>query len=244
MSLRHLVFPGCVVLVCLWTSCGRGSMSSSAVASSSYESDTIPETPASEEGMKVRPDLLVMSFAIRQETEGLEQALPKLKAAVDQYVRATTEAAKASKAEVSVRMRGFEREYGKRMGGEQAMAHGVLEVSLPESLDFWGRSALVATLARVGGEQTAAAEKANTGLRVTFGFPEARVRDPEARRAELMKRWVERARGFMALAQSERAPLHVVGCEPPGEVKQQEVSVDEVVLSLAVSCRLDTAVTK
>jgi hypothetical protein len=238
MSLRHLVFPGCVVLVCLWTSCGRGSMSSSAAASSYKSDDTLPPTPTVEEGMKVRPDVLVMSFAIRQETEGLEQALPKLKAAVDQYVRAATEAAKASKAEVSVRMRGFEREYGKRSGTE-AMAHGVLEVSLPESLDFWGRAALVATLTRMGGEQAAATEKANTGLRVTFGFPDAQVRDPETHRTELTKRWVERARGFMALAQSERSPLQVVGCEPPGEVKQQTVSVDEVVLSLAVSCRLD-----
>jgi hypothetical protein len=240
MSLRHLVFPCCVLSVCLWTSCGRDSLSSSAVASSSYESDTVPETPATEEGLKVRPDVLVMSFAFRHETESLEQALPKLKAAVDQYVRATTEATRASKAEVSVKMGGFEREYGKSMGGTQAMAHGVLEVSLPESLDFWARAALVATLVRVGGELTAAAEKANAGLRVTFGFPEARVRDPEARRAELTKRWVERARGFMALAQSERAPLQVVGCQPPDEVKQQAVSVDEVVLSLAVSCRLDT----
>ena len=53
------------------------------------------------------------------------------------------------------------------------------------------------------------------------------------------KRWVERARSFMSLAQSERAPLQVVNCEPPGPVTQQAVSVDEVVLSLSVSCRLD-----
>jgi hypothetical protein len=43
----------------------------------------------------------------------------------------------------------------------------------------------------------------------------------------------------MSLAQSERAPLQVVNCEPPGPVTQQAVSVDEVVLSLSVSCRLD-----
>ncbi|WP_395833110.1 hypothetical protein [Cystobacter fuscus] len=238
MSLRHLVFPGCVLLVCLWTSCGRDSMSSSAVASPSYE-DPPHELPAVEEGLQVRPDVLVMSFTFRQEAEVLEQGLPKLKAAVDQYVRDTTEATRASKVEVSVKMRGFGREYGKRMRGAAAVTSGELEVSLPESMDFWARAALVATLTRVGGELTAASEKANAGSRVTFGFPTAQVRDPEAFRAELMKRWVERARGFMALAQSERAPLQVVNCEPPGEVKQQEVSVDEVVLSLAVSCRLD-----
>lgn len=235
MNLRHLVFPGCVLLVCLWTSCGRSGSVSSAVASS-YSDDTIPETPATEEGLKVRPDMLVASFAFRQETESLEQALPKLKAAVDQYVRAATE---ATKAEVSVRMRGFGQEYGKRMGGSEALAHGQLEVTLPKELDFWGRAALVATLAKVGAQQAAAAENAKAGLRTTFGFPEARVRDPEARRAELMKLWVERARSFMAQAQSERAPLQLVSCEPPGQVTQQTVSVDEAVLFLAMSCRLD-----
>ncbi len=234
MNLRHLVVPGCVVLICLWTSCGRSGSVSSAVASS-YD-DTVPTTPTTEEGLKVRPDVLVVSFAFRQETEGLEQALPKLKEAVDRYVRAATE---ATKGEVSVRMRGFGQEYGKRMGGAEGLAHGQLEVALPEPLDFWGRAALVATLTRVGGQEAAAAENAKAGLRATFGFPEARVRDPEARRAELTKRWVERARTFMSQAQSERTPLQVVNCEPPGPVTQQEVSVDEVVLSLALSCRLD-----
>ncbi|HYO52774.1 hypothetical protein, partial [Archangium sp.] len=226
--------PGCVVLVCLWTSCGR-SMSSNAVASS-YESDTVPAPEMVEEGLKARPDVLWLSFAFRQETEALDQAVPKLKAAVERYVRA---AAEATQVDVAVKMKGLGLESGKRVANNDALAQGVLEVSLPESLDFWGRAALVATLVRVGSQETAAAEKESTGLRATFGFPVARVRDPEARRAELMKRWVERARGFMSQAQSERAPLQLVGCEPPGEVKQEPVSVDEVVLSLAVSCRLD-----
>jgi len=234
MKLRHLVFPGCVVLVCLWTSCGRSSVSS-AVASS-YESDTAPALETVEEGVKVRPDVLLLSFAFRQETESLDVAVPKLKAAVERYVRA---AAEASKVEVAVKMKDVRPESGRKMGGSDAMAHGVLEVALPESLDFWGRTALVATLVKVGSQEAAAAEKEGTGLRATFGFPVAQVRNPEARRAELMKRWVERARGFMSQAQSEQAPLQLVGCEPPGVVKQEPVSVDEVVLSLAVSCRLD-----
>jgi hypothetical protein len=234
MNLRHLVVPGCVVLICLWTSCGRSGSVSSAVASS-YD-DTVPEPPATEDGLKVRPDVLVVSFAFRQEMESLEQALPTLKGAVDRYVRAATE---ATKGEVSVRMRGFGQGHGgKRGGGREALAQGELEVALPETLDFWKRAELVATLARVGDQEAAAAEKANAGLRAVFGFAKARVRDPEARRAELTKRWVERARGFMSQAQSERTPLQVVNCEPPGPVTQQSVSVDEVVLSLALSCHL------
>lgn len=238
MKLRHLVVPSCVVLVCLWTSCGRSSVSS-AVASS-YESDLAPALGPVEEGLKVRPDVLLVSFAFRQETESLEQAVPKLKAAVERYVRAATE---ASKVEVAVKMKDVGPASGKRMAGNEAMAHGVLEVALPEAQDFWSRAALVATLVRVATQEAAAAEKANTGLRATFGFPVAQLRDPETRRAELMKRWVERARGFISQAQSESAPLQLVGCEPPGAVKQEPVSVDEVRLSLAVTCRLD-AVTK
>lgn len=234
MKSRHLVFSGCVLLVCLWTSCGR-SLGTAAVASSgSLGYESIPTTPVVE-GMKVRPDVLTVSFAFRQESEGLEQALPALKAAVDGYKRATAEAAKA---EVTVRMQGIGLESGK-VRSNDALAHGVLEVPLPESLDFWGRASLAATLVRVGNKEDAAAEKANAGLRATFGFPVAQVRDPEARRAELMTRWVERTRAFMSLAQSERAPLQVIGCEPPGEVQQHPVSVDEVVLSLPVSCRLE-----
>ncbi|AKJ07991.1 Hypothetical protein AA314_09617 [Archangium gephyra] len=207
---------------------------------SSYESDTVPPIKAVEEGLKVRPDVLRVSFAFRQEAESLEQAVPKVKAAVERYVRA---AAEASKVEVAVKMKGVGLASGKRMAGNETMAHGVLEVALPEAQDFWARTALVATLVKVGSQEAAAAEKANTGLRATFGFPVAQVRDPEARRDELLKRWVERARGFSAQAQSERAPLQLVACEPPGAVKQEPESVDEVVLSLAVSCRLD-AVTK
>ena len=238
MKWRPLVFPGCVVLVCLWTSCGRSSVSS-AVASS-YDSDPVHAVPVVEEGLTVRPDVLRVSFAFRQESESLEQAVPKLKAAVERYVRAATE---ASKVEVAVKMKEVGLESGKRMAGNEAMAHGVLEVALPEAQDFWSRTALVATLVKVGSQEAAAAEKANTGLRAGFGFPVAQVREPEARRDELVKRWVDRARGFISQAQSERAPLQLVGCEPPGAVKQEPVSVDEVVLSLAMSCRLD-AVTK
>ncbi|WNG61604.1 hypothetical protein F0U59_47990 [Archangium gephyra] len=238
MKWRPLVFPGCVVLVCLWTSCGRSSVSS-AVASS-YDSEPVRAVPVVEEGLTVRPDVLRVSFAFRQESESLEQAVPKLKAAVERYVRA---AAEASKVEVAVKMKEVGLESGKRMAGNEVMAHGVLEVALPEAQDFWSRTALVATLVKVGSQEAAAAEKANTGLRASFGFPVAQVREPEARRDELVKRWVDRARGFISQAQSERAPLQLVGCEPPGAVKQEPESVDEVVLSLAMSCRLD-AVTK
>ncbi len=240
MKMHYIVFPGCVLLVCLWTSCGRSLSSSDAVASEYAE--TVPALPRGQEGVTVRPDVLVLSFAFRQEAEDLDQALPKLKEAAGRYVRAVTEATRATKVEVSMKMRDFGQDSGRKLGGNAVVAIGLLEVSLPESLDFWGRAELVATLTRLGMQEAAAAEKANTGLRASFDFPSAQVRNPEAHRAELTTRWVERARAFMFQAQSERAPLQVVNCEPPGQVTQQSLSVDEVVLSLAVSCRLDAVV--
>ena len=237
MNLRRYVFPVCLTFLCLWVSCGRSNFSE-AVASSSRDSYEPPVTEPTE-GLAVRPDLLVIPFLFRQEEQALEQAVPKLRTALDHYVRAVAE---ATKAEVGVKLRDFEREGGydrKLAGNVGARVGGQLEVALPESLDFWGRAALVATLVRVGGQEMTAADKAEGGLDVSIGFPTARVRDPETRRAELTRRWVERVRAFTAQAQSEKVPLHLVGCEPPGEVKQHEVSVDEVVLSLAVSCRLD-----
>lgn len=238
MSLHRYVFPVSLLFLCLWVSCSRSNFSE-AVASSSRESHE-PRVEKSADGLSVRPDVLVVPFSFRQEAQRLEEALPKLRAALDQYVRAASE---ATKAEVKVELRGFSREGGydrKLAGSEGGRVVGHLEVALPESLDFWGRAALVAALSRVGGQEMAAAAKAEGGLGVSIGFPTARVRDPEARRAELTRRWVERVRAFTAQAQSEKVPLHLVGCEPPGEVKQQELSVDEVVLSLTVSCRLGT----
>lgn len=238
MNSRPFAFPGCVVLVCLWSSCG-GSRSSEALASGSLSSydEPAPTVEAVAEGLTVRPDVLRLPFSFRQEADALEPAVPKLKAAVEHYTRGVAEAAKA---EVAVKLKDLSLESGKIRARSDARVQGVLEVNLPATLDFWGRSALVAGLMKVGDQEAAAVEKADGGLRASFGLPEAQVREPEAHRAELMKRWVERARAFMALAQSDKeSPLLITDCEPPGAVKQQEVSVDAVVVSLAVNCRLD-----
>jgi hypothetical protein len=237
MSLRRYVFPVSLTFLCLWVSCSRTNFSE-AVASSSRDSyePRVVEPPV--DGLSVRPDVLVVPFTFQQEEQALEKGVPKLRTALDGYVRA---AAEATKAEVTVKLKNFGRVGGydrKLVGNEGARLVGQLEVALPESLDFWGRAERVAALVRVGGQQMSAAAKAEGGLDMSIGFPTARVRDPEARRAELTRRWVERVRVLTTQAQSEKLPLHVVSCEPPGEVKQQELSVDEVVLSLTVSCQL------
>jgi hypothetical protein len=41
------------------------------------------------------------------------------------------------------------------------------------------------------------------------------------------------------LAQAKDSPLALVDCAPPRSITQTRVSIDEVTLQLAVSCRLD-----
>jgi hypothetical protein len=188
----------------------------------------------------VRPDVLVVRFSLRQETDSSEQALLALKAAVDRYVRA---AAEATKAEVVPRLAGFgvETSYARKLASDsaargQAVVHGALEVALPATLDFWGRSALVAKLLELARTTATEAEKQN--LVASFADPVPSLRDPESHRADLLERWVKRTRAFTATAQAESAPLVPVECTPPGAVQQRAVSLEEVALTLPVSCRL------
>ncbi|ATB29163.1 hypothetical protein [Melittangium boletus] len=236
MKRRPPIWPACGLLFWSWASCGRSS-SSEAYADSSRSAYSAGE-PSLPEGMTVRPDVLLVAFTFRHEAESLEQALPGLKRAVDHYVAAATE---VSHGGVSVRMGELEWVV-RKTAYRDVVVHGVLEVALPESLDFWGRETLVATLARVGEQEASAAERANAGLIASFSHPRARLKDPEAHREALTKQWVARARVFIHQVESEQAPLRLVSCEPPGEVKQQPISVNEVSLSLTgLGCRLGLA---
>jgi hypothetical protein len=96
---------------------------------------------------------------------------------------------------------------------------------------------LVETTQRIA---EAAATAQNPMRAISFAPPRAEVRDPEAYRSELLKRWVTRVREFTAAAEADAAPLVVRDCVPPGAVTQATHSFDEVTLTLAVTCRIDT----
>jgi hypothetical protein len=83
------------------------------------------------------------------------------------------------------------------------------------------------------------AKETKPAIESAFNTPVLKVRDPEAHRAELIKRWVERTRAFARGAESNGAPLELVDCAPPAGITQRAISVEEVGLSLAVTCRLD-----
>jgi hypothetical protein len=76
---------------------------------------------------------------------------------------------------------------------------------------------------------------------VSFDPPEVTVKDPESYRAELVQRWVGRAKEFAEAAQIGGATLVIRDCEPPMAVTPYPVSVQEVRLELHISCRIETA---
>ncbi|MBJ6763623.1 hypothetical protein JGU66_22870 [Myxococcaceae bacterium JPH2] len=237
MSFRRLVFPSCLLLSCLWTSsCGSSGVS----YASDYGSEGgAPSTPTVPADKVVRPDLLTMRFSVRQESEVPAQALPALKAVVDKLVRA---AAEATHAEVVPRMKTFGTETGslRKFSTDPEKAsiavHGELQVAMPATMDFWARSELMARLLQVS--KTTASESEKQGVRLFFNAPEASLRDADAHRADLLRRWVERTRAFTLSAQSEVAALGPVDCSAPEAVQQRPVSLEEVALTLPVNCRL------
>jgi len=238
MSSRRSLLPLCMLLPLLWSSCGDGGRGISYASSYRDKAATTPGVPAlgPSADLVVRPDLMVVSFSFWKTAASTDGVLPTLKATVDQYVRSVVD---ATKAEVAVKMRGFQVQYVSwedDRPGRQLSVHGNLEVTLPPTLDYWARSELMAALVRVADQTQVAAEKA--GFKSSVGLPSVMVKDPEAHRAELMKRWVDQSRAFAATVQGER-PLQLTGCTLPGAVEQQVVTQEEVVLKLAMNCQLE-----
>jgi hypothetical protein len=192
----------------------------------------------------LRPDLLRVSFSVSLETESIEQTLPLLQRACEQLLRRARE---STGAEVTLRLRDtrFNRSAPKKLSLPEdedrtfVAVDGMLLVPLPTELDFWARSSRVGTLVRVCHEVERDSREMKKQPRFSFGSVEAVVSQPEAHRAELLRRFVARVRELTAAVGSAEAPLHVVDCAPVGAVEQTPSSLEEVGLSLNVVCRLD-----
>lgn len=239
MPSRRSLLPLCMLLPLMWSSCGDGGRGISYASSYREKGDATPGVPAlgPTADLVVRPDLMVVSFSFWKAAASTDGMLPTLKSTVDQYVRSVVD---ATKAEVAVKMRGFQVQYVSwedDKPGRQLSVHGNLEVTLPPTMDYWARSELMAALVRVADQTQVAAEKA--GLKSSVGLPSVMLKDPEAHRAELMKRWVDQSRAFAAAVQGER-PLQLTNCALPGAVEQQVVTLEEVVLKLAMNSQLET----
>ncbi len=114
----------------------------------------------------------------------------------------------------------------------------MVDVPVAEGLDFWQRNELHVKIVELT-KRLAAEANVDRTVAVSFRAPSAIATNPEAYRANLIRRWVRRAQEFAAAAGSAQAPLALVDCEVPTTVEQYQVSVSEVELSLRLRCRID-----
>lgn len=189
-------------------------------------------------GLAVRPDVLTTRFAARVSEVDPDRAVLVLKAACEILLRRMKELHHST----TLRMTGLDigRDVGSKSRDDlSTRVDAELDIALSPDMDWWNRAQLSAAVSVLGRTLSMEARKQKPVIEVVFQQPAALVRDPERHRAEVLRRWVARARELASLAQDERAPLHVLGCDPPGDVVQTPVSVDEVRLTLDVSGRVD-----
>jgi hypothetical protein len=221
-------------------------------ASGSYSAPAMssPGVPPREQvtaGIVVRPDLLCVPFAVHVIDPDADKAMGIAQGLVGEIVAKFRAVAPTG----VLRMRGIAvnptQGYGKSKEEKEQtafalVADGVFEMPLADSVDYWARSKLVTTFVALSKKEHDA--RKDPPITTSFEMPNLRVADPEMHRAKLTKQWVERARAFATAAQSTTTPLNLVDCHAPGDIAQRPISTEEVGLTLAVSCRLDTAPTK
>jgi hypothetical protein len=198
----------------------------------------LPRRTAAASGLAVRPDVLVALFAARVAEVDPDRAILVLRAASDVLTRRMREVHPAA----VLRMTGldFGRDASKSSRDElHTRVEGTLELPLAPELDWWARAQLAAQVTVLARILAGEARKQKPVIDIAFQQPVALVREPERHRGEVLRRWVTRCNELAAAAQSERFPLQVTACEPPGEVTQTAVSVEEVRLSITLDGRIE-----
>lgn len=227
-----------------------GPPSSGYVGATSNVSDlSVPHRGDARAELIVRPDAASIVFAFQEQHADAQQAIASLEATAADMERRLKEATGGA---ASVRMCGMAiRRAGgaKYAGGEEGEAvvvvDGSIDVVLAPELDYWKRGRLLAAVAKVTGaiersfKEAASKEEGKSARAARFNEPAVAVKDLEAHRAKLAERWVKRARAFGDAAQSAAAPLHLVDCAVPAQIEQRVISLEEVGLSLPMTCRLD-----
>jgi len=201
---------------------------------------TLPAVPPSPEGLRVRPDLARMHFSVALPDTEPERALVVLRGAVEQVIRRV----QATYPSATLTLQGFEGEgpeRAKASAASRSTLHGCVEVPLTEAQDFWARAQLCATLTSLAFALAAEAKRARPSLDATLHEPSCVAGNPESHRPELVRRWVAQLRELASLAEVEQARLVIAECSASGPVQQQPLSVDEVLLTLALEGRLGLA---
>jgi len=198
------------------------------------------ERPTDGVVLVVRPDVLTAEFAVREVRSTSDAAIDAVKASTAQV---TSALAQATDNTSTTKLRGLSISKvirSKQPVGVAVTVDGWLEVPLPKELDFWGWQRLYVAVLEVCARLTESSHSQEEPLRaVRFDNLQPGLKEPEAFRSELSERWISRARAFATAAQSKEAPLSLVDCSPPGAITLSRLSLEEVTLQLAVSCRLD-----
>jgi len=194
-----------------------------------------------------RPDALVMDVRIRKEDASAGQALAQTQAAATELTarlqQATAGAATFTPCGTQVTPVSGKSKAAAQTGAFQVVIEGRIEVALAPALDYWQRSALLIALTELTDRYEAANDAKTADKGVSLTNSHVVVKNPESFRAQLTEQWVQRARAFAAAAQAHEAPLVLLDCAPPGEILQKQRSLEEVALSLSVSCRLGSVKT-
>ncbi|MFO0759754.1 MAG: hypothetical protein U0359_24920 [Byssovorax sp.] len=215
-------------------------------SSSSFSAPSSPSVPQhnAHGDLIVKPDLACVSFVLRTEVLDAKAGLDLLQRAssaiAKRFEMATAGAARTKM--LGAVVNGVSHSKLSSTDGKPTFvvtADGSIEASMDKEADYWARARLVAALVTAASEKEVAAEKGQPEIETAFGSPELKLRDPEAFRAELEKRWIARARAFASAAESQAAPLAIVNCEPPPVITVTPISVEQIALSLPVSCRID-----
>ncbi len=191
-----------------------------------------------EAGLVVRPDEMTVDVRIRNEAASAAQALALAQAAATDLVARLQQAIPGA---TFVPCGTKVASHGKSAGPSDAFdvtIEGRIEIALAPELDYWRRSALVVALAELADRYKAPGMAKTPDEGVWLMGTRVAVKNAEAYRGKLTEIWVQRARAFAAAAQVHEAPLYLLDCAPPGEIGQKEKSLEEVALSLSVSCRL------
>jgi hypothetical protein len=219
-------------------------------SSSSFSGTSSPSLPQRDAGrgeLLVKPDLVCVPFVLRAEVIDAKAGLALLEEA-SKSIRIRFEGATGGAS--TTKMLGghvVAISRSKLSSGDNkprfvVTVDGSIETPFAADSNYWGRTNLVASLvvaSTVKEPLVAVAGEGQPEIESAFGGPEIKLRDPDSFRAELLKKWVERARAFAHAAESQAAPLEIVGCEPPTQVVVNPISVEQVALSLAVQCRID-----
>lgn len=250
-----------MALVLVTAACGGGyqepstpsllsSSSYSAPSSPSFSGPSSPSIPHHDTrgDLIVRPDLVCVSFVLRLDGPDAKASLAMLenaaRAVQERFGAATNGQATTTMLGVSI----SPTHAGKAKSDEPpkfvVTVDGSVEVPLAADANYWTRARLLSSLVQTASDPkplVPPAPEDQPQLDSAFGAPEVKVKNPEAFRAELVKRWVERTRTFAKAAESEKAPLNLVNCDPPQAISQTPISIEQVGLSLPVQCRIDVA---